>query len=127
MAFNICFFSKALRKLGNIVAEKWFPANVLPCFPRWTMFRHVCHSRFYSFRLFTFGVLQIPAFLNQGFTGSGSSIRAFFNIQAGGGRGGGNAPSPPLCPPHEITFCPPQEKSLFPKIMQTNQRRVTNR
>ena len=115
MAFNICFFSKALRKLGNIVAEKWFPANVLPCFPRWTMFRHVFHSRFYSFRLFTFRVLQISAFLNQGFTGSGSSIRAFFNIQAGGG---GNAPKSPLVPPpHEITFCPPSRKSpLFLKL-----------
>ena len=42
---------------------------------------------------------------------------------------GGHLPPPQssLVPPHEITFCPPpQEKSLFPKIIQTNQRRLTN-
>jgi hypothetical protein len=43
-----------------------------------------------------------------------SGVRAFFNIQA-------NAP------PHEITSCPPpKKKSIFPKIIQTNQRRLTN-
>jgi hypothetical protein len=36
-------------------------------------------------------------------------------------------PSPPLCPPrNHILPPPPQEKSLFPKIIQTNQRRLTN-
>ena len=28
-------YSKALGKLGNIVAETLFPANVSPCFPEW--------------------------------------------------------------------------------------------
>ena len=53
--------------------------------------------------------------------------RAFFNIQAGDG--GQMSPSRlPPCASHEITFYPhPQEKSLFPKFIQTNQRRITNR
>ena len=54
----------------------------------------------------------------------------FLTYKLGGrGGGGGNAPQSPLVPPppHEITFCPPpQEKSLFPKIIETNQRRLTN-
>ena len=52
-------------------------------------------------------------------------IRAFFNIQAGGA----NAPpqSPLVPPPPRNHILPPQEKSLFPKIIQTNQRRLTNR
>ena len=51
------------------------------------------------------------------------AFRAFFNIQAGGQM----PPSPPLCLPTKSHFAPPpQEKSLFPKIIQTNQRRLTN-
>jgi hypothetical protein len=51
--------------------------------------------------------------------------QGLFNIQAGGQMPPSQSP---LVPPHEITFCPPpQEKSLFPKIMQTNQWRITNR
>ena len=75
--------------------------------------------------------------------------RAFFNIQAGGGgsnlvprlfplasqeeraweRGWGKCPPPvpPCAPPPRNHILPPQEKSLFPKIIQTNQRRITNR
>jgi hypothetical protein len=48
--------------------------------------------------------------------------RAFFNIQAGGG----NAPPVPPCAHPTKSHFAPQEKSLFPKIIQTNQRRLTN-
>jgi hypothetical protein len=48
--------------------------------------------------------------------------RAFFNIQAGGA----NAPPAPPCAPPRNHILPPQEKSLFPKFIQTNQRRLTN-
>jgi hypothetical protein len=48
--------------------------------------------------------------------------RAFFNIQAGGAF----APPVPPCAPPRNHILPPQEKSLFPKIIQTNQRRLTN-
>ena len=42
--------------------------------------------------------------------------------------GGANAPPPvPPCAPPRNHILPPQEKSLFPKIIQTNQRRITNR
>jgi oligoribonuclease NrnB/cAMP/cGMP phosphodiesterase (DHH superfamily) len=41
-------------------------------------------------------------------------IRAFFNIQAGGA----NAPPVPPCAPPRNHILPPQEKSLFPKIIQ---------
>ena len=64
-------------------------------------------------------------------TPSTSTGKAFFNIQAGGG---GQMPPPPVphCAPpptksHSPPPPPPQEKSLFPKFIQTNQRRITNR
>ena len=41
--------------------------------------------------------------------------------------GGANAPPVPPCTPPRNHIFPPQEKSLFPKIIQTNQRRLTNR
>ena len=34
--------SEALGKLGNIVGETLFPANVSPCFPRWANTRKQC-------------------------------------------------------------------------------------
>jgi hypothetical protein len=37
---------------------------------------------------------------------------------------GANATQPPLVPPPTKSHFPPQEKSLFPKIIQTNQRRI---
>ena len=40
---------------------------------------------------------------------------------------GANAPLVPPPPPPRNHILPPQEKSLFPKIIQTNQRRITNR
>jgi hypothetical protein len=48
-----------------------------------------------------------------------TSIRAFFNIQAGWGK----------CPPqnHILPPPPPKEKSLFLKFIKTNQRKTTNR
>jgi hypothetical protein len=53
-----------------------------------------------------------------------TGFRAFFNIQAGGG---GKCPPVSPCAPPTKSYFAPQEKSLFPKIKQTNQRRKTNR